>query len=92
MHYLTCTTSLALPHAQPHLHYLTFTNSLSLPHFTYTNSLALLHAPPHFHAEYGEYEGVFDIQTQATIRGSLPPRARGLVAEWGAQHEAELLG
>ena len=27
------------------------------------------HAPPHFHAEYGEYEGVFDIQTQAIIRG-----------------------
>ncbi len=48
------------------------------------------HAPPHFHAEYGEYERVFDIQTQAIIRGSLPPRARGLVAEWGAQHEAEL--
>ena len=22
--------------------------------------------------------------------GALPPRARGLVAEWGSQHEAEL--
>ena len=27
------------------------------------------HNPPHFHAKYGEYNGVFDIQTSKMIEG-----------------------
>lgn len=27
------------------------------------------HLPPHFHAEYNEYEAVFDIRTLAVIGG-----------------------
>ena len=32
------------------------------------------HPPPHFHALYGEYVGLFDIQTLEMIEGDLPPR------------------
>jgi hypothetical protein len=49
------------------------------------------HAPPHFHAEYGNEKAVFDIRTLMLIRGSLSPRAFGLVIEWAAQHQSELL-
>lgn len=49
------------------------------------------HPPPHFHAEYGEHEAVVAIEPLAVIGGSLPPRALGLVSEWGSLHRAELL-
>ena len=49
------------------------------------------HPPPHFHAEYGSREAVFDIHTLSVVAGRLPPRARGLVVEWAAQHQDELL-
>jgi hypothetical protein len=49
------------------------------------------HPPPHFHAEYGEYDAVIDIHNLVVIGGSLPPRALGLVIEWAAQHQADLL-
>jgi Domain of unknown function (DUF4160) len=49
------------------------------------------HAPPHFHAEYGSAEALVDIRTLAFLRGDLPPRARGLVAEWAALHQNELM-
>lgn len=39
------------------------------------------HAPPHFHAEYGEDEAVYSIETLERIRGGLPRRAHGLVLE-----------
>ena len=42
------------------------------------------HPPPHFHAEYGEYEAVFSVETLAIIAGTLPPRATGMVGEWDA--------
>lgn len=32
------------------------------------------HNPPHFHAEYGEYEALFEIDTLAILRGGLPRR------------------
>jgi hypothetical protein len=49
------------------------------------------HSPPHFHAIYGEHEAIVTIATSATVRGSLPPRAAGLVKEWTAIHRSELL-
>ncbi len=48
------------------------------------------HPPPHFHAVYGEYMGVFDINTLEQIEGDLPNRARKLVIEWAELHKAEL--
>jgi len=49
------------------------------------------HNPPHFHAEYGGFEALFEIDTIAVIAGKLPPRASGLVMEWAALHQKELL-
>ncbi|OGO33396.1 MAG: transcriptional regulator, partial [Chloroflexi bacterium RBG_16_56_8] len=49
------------------------------------------HPPPHFHAEYGEHEALIEIRTLTTIEGALPPRALGMVVEWGAEHQQELL-
>jgi hypothetical protein len=34
---------------------------------------------------------VFDIQTLQMTEGSLPPRARGFIVEWAAQHQRELM-
>jgi hypothetical protein len=50
------------------------------------------HAPPHFHAEYAETEALINIETLAVFAGRLPPRALGLVTEWAALHQDELLG
>ena len=49
------------------------------------------HNPPHFHAIYGEYRAVISIQDLAILEGDLPPRAVGLVMEWGRAHKNELL-
>lgn len=49
------------------------------------------HGAPHFHAVYGEYIGVFDIQTLEMLEGDLPLRARKLVREWGEHYQQELL-
>ena len=48
------------------------------------------HPPPHFHAIYGGHKAIIDIETLALIEGQLPPRARGLVIEWGTIHQKEL--
>lgn len=48
------------------------------------------HAPPHFHAEYAEYEAVYEIDTLEVLRGGLPRRAHALVLEWVTLHRAEL--
>ena len=48
------------------------------------------HPPPHFHAVYGEYIGLFRIDTLEMFEGDLPPRARKLVVEWGKIHQDEL--
>lgn len=48
------------------------------------------HAPPHFHAEYSEYEAVYEIDTLEVPRGSLPRRAHALVVEWATLHRTEL--
>jgi hypothetical protein len=49
------------------------------------------HGPPHFHAEYSGHEAMIEIRGGTTIGGSLPARARSLVAEWAAIHQADLL-
>jgi hypothetical protein len=48
------------------------------------------HGPPHFHALYGGAQALIGIGSLAVIEGHLPPRARGLVVEWAASHQAEL--
>ena len=48
------------------------------------------HIPSHFHAEYGEYEAIYEIETLDTLRGSLPHRAHSMVIEWALTHRAEL--
>ncbi len=49
------------------------------------------HEPPHFHARYSGHKAIIAIETLAVLRGGLPPRAMGLVAEWAALHRADLL-
>lgn len=48
------------------------------------------HAPAHFHAEYGEFEAVYTIETLETLRGELPRRAHGMVVEWATLYRDEL--
>ena len=48
------------------------------------------HLPSHFHAEYGEAEAVYRIDTLDVIRGKLPRRAHALVVEWATLHRTEL--
>lgn len=48
------------------------------------------HAPAHFHAEYGEYEAVYEIDTLEILRGNLPRRAHGMVVEWATLNRSEL--
>lgn len=49
------------------------------------------HPRPHFHARYGRHKALIAIETLTVLRGNLPPRVFGLVIEWAAQHQAELL-
>ncbi|MFC1735621.1 DUF4160 domain-containing protein [Candidatus Hydrogenedentota bacterium] len=49
------------------------------------------HGVPHFHAIYGEYNGVFDIETFDIIEGDLPTRASKMVIDWGKLYQSELL-
>lgn len=49
------------------------------------------HPPPHFHALYGEFTAVIDIDRLAVLEGHIPPRALGLVIEWAAIHQDELI-
>jgi hypothetical protein len=49
------------------------------------------HGIPHFHAIYGEYNGVFEIETLDIIEGDLPNRAQKLIREWAGIHQSELL-
>lgn len=49
------------------------------------------HNPPHFHAEYAEFEALIDIRKLELWSGSLPPRVLGLVIEWAALHQIELM-
>ena len=48
------------------------------------------HGVPHFHAIYAGEVAAVAIRTTEVLGGSLPPRALRLVAEWAAEHRAEL--
>lgn len=48
------------------------------------------HLPPHFHAEYGEFEGIYEIETLELLRGGLPRRAHAIVVEWALLHRSAL--
>lgn len=48
------------------------------------------HQPPHFHAVYGEYNGLFDIETLEMFEGDLPNRAEKLVREWARKYQDEI--
>lgn len=48
------------------------------------------HLPSHFHAEYGEFEAVYTIETMEILRGRLPRRAQNMVVEWALMHRDEL--
>jgi hypothetical protein len=49
------------------------------------------HNPPHFHAVYADFEGIIDIERNEIIGGQLPPRVLGIVTEWTALHQKELM-
>ena len=49
------------------------------------------HEPSHIHALYGEYVGIFDLQSMEMTEGDLPKRAQELVREWLSQNQGELL-
>lgn len=48
-------------------------------------------APPHFHVRYSGHNASIAIRPIRLLRGELPPRILGLVIEWAALHERELL-
>ena len=48
------------------------------------------HDPAHIHAVYGEFVGVFDIQTMEMTEGDLPLTAQKLVRDWLSKHRSEL--
>jgi hypothetical protein len=49
------------------------------------------HESPHSHVRYSGQKALIDIETLGVLRGSLSPRALGLVTEWAALHRAELI-
>jgi len=48
------------------------------------------HPPPHFHAVYGEYVGLFNIDTLEMIEGDIPNRAKKLITEWAKMYKIQL--
>ena len=48
------------------------------------------HQPPHFHVRYGDFKAQVSIDSTSILRGNLPPRVFGLVAEWALVHREEL--
>lgn len=49
------------------------------------------HNPPHFHAIYAGDEIEVGVNPISVLRGQLPRRALGLIIEWAASHQQELL-
>ncbi len=49
------------------------------------------HNPPHFHAVYGEYNGIFEIETLKMLEGDLPKKAQNLITEWALNYQKELM-
>lgn len=49
------------------------------------------HLPPHFHAKYGDYLGLFNIETGDLIEGNMPRRAIRLIQDWAELHRSDLM-
>lgn len=49
------------------------------------------HDPPHFHVRYSGQKALIAIETVALMNGTLSPRVLGLVTEWAAMHQEELM-
>ena len=49
------------------------------------------HNPAHFHAIYAGAEVEIGIDPLSVLRGRFPRRALGMVLEWTAMHQQELL-
>lgn len=49
------------------------------------------HEPSHIHALYGEYVGIFEIDTMEMTAGDLPKKAQELVKDWMMKNQDELL-
>jgi hypothetical protein len=49
------------------------------------------HNPPHFHVSYGDDNALIEIKTLAVFSGQVPARVLGLVIEWAALHQQELV-
>jgi hypothetical protein len=49
------------------------------------------HGIPHFHAVYGEFNGVFNIDSLEMMEGDLPLGAQRLVKDWASLYQVELL-
>ena len=49
------------------------------------------HAPPHFHVRYNEFKASVAIRNFELIDGRLPPKVLGMVVEWAAAHQPELM-
>ncbi len=49
------------------------------------------HSPAHFHARYGSERAIIAIESLTVLEGKLSPRVLGLVMEWAAIHQGELL-
>lgn len=49
------------------------------------------HGIAHFHAVYGDFSGVFAIDTLDMIEGNLPRRAQKMVREWATRNQSALL-
>lgn len=49
------------------------------------------HPPPHFHVRYNQEKALINIENLSILEGKLTPRILGLVIEWAAIHQTELL-
>lgn len=49
------------------------------------------HEPSHIHALYGEYVGIFNLQSMEMTEGDLPKKAQELIKEWLYKNQEELL-
>ena len=49
------------------------------------------HLHPNFHLRYNQQKAIIDIQSLSILERKLTPRVFGLVIEWAAIHQPELL-
>ena len=49
------------------------------------------HEPSHIHALYGEYMGIFEIESLEMTAGDLPKKAQELVKDWMLKNQEELI-